>query len=297
VDKKDMGIVIEFEEIGIKHRHKYEESLRASGMVSSEYSFFGLWGWRESEGTEIFFNEGICWLKNRRGILSPICSPEQDWTRVIPNYFPDGVELNDVPDELAFKLNSLLGAKIKELRSEWEYIYPVKDLIELKGMAYSPKRAHIKVFEKKYKYEYAPLLKEDFNELIEFQSEWIERHKGDRAPSVLYEEHQAIVNALENWNDFPLFGTCIKIDGRIIAYTIAEELDEETVDIRFEKAFSEYKGVYQFLNKTFLSRQAKNYIWVNREEDMGDDGLRKAKLSYHPVRYEKKYIVTIPPQR
>ena len=292
-----MGIVIEFEEIGIKHRCKYEESLKASGLVSSEYSFFGLWGWREPERTEIFFDEKICWLKNRRGVLSPICSPEQDWAKIISNYFPEGIELIDVPEYLAFKLGSLPSAHIKELRSEWEYVYPVKDLIDLKGIAYSQKRAHIKVFEKKYKYEYTPLLREDFDELIKFQSEWIERHKGDRAPSVLYEENIAIMNALENWNDFPFFGTCIRIDGHIAAYTIAEELGEEIVDIRFEKAFSEYKGIYQFLNKTFLSRQAKNYIWVNREEDMGDDGLRKAKLSYHPVNYEKKYIVNIPHQR
>ena len=285
--------MIEFKAIGIEHRNKYEEFLRASGIVSSEYSFMGVWGWRTPERAEICFDENICWLKNRRGILSPVCNPDQDWEKIISRYFPDGVEFNVVPESLALKLSSIMGASIEELRSEWEYVYRVDDLIELKGRSYSQKRAHIKVFDEKYTKEYSPLLEEDFKELIIFQNEWLERNKGRIAESVLHDENEAIMSVLEYWNDFPLFGAYIRIEGRIAAYTIAEELNHETIDIRFEKAFSDYEGIYQYLNRTFLSRQAKNYIWVNREEDMGDPGLRKAKSSYHPARYEKKYLVII----
>jgi len=288
--------MIEFEEIEIKHRIKYEELLKASGIVSSKYSFLGLWAWREPESSEIFFDENLCWLKNRRGILSPICNPEQDWAKIFQEYFPEGIEIYDVPEDLTCKLSSLRGAQIKELRSEWEYVYAVKDLIELKGRSYSQKRAHIKIFEEKYENAYSPLLEEDFDELKKFQSEWILRQNGRIASSILDDENTAIMSVFENWADFPLFGACIKIEGRMVAYTIAEELNNETIDIRFEKAFAEYEGIYQFLNKTFLSRQAKNYIWVNREEDMGNEGLRKAKSSYHPIRFEKKYMVSIPPQ-
>jgi len=288
--------MLKFEKIDIKHRIKYEEFLNSSGIVSSEYSFLGLWAWKESEGAEIFFDENICWLRNRSGILSPVCNPGQDWGNIIPKYFPGGIELTDVPERLAFELNASRGAEIKEIRSQWEYVYNVKDLIELKGRAYSQKRAHVKIFEGKYKNAYFPLLEEDFDELIKFQKEWLIRQKGRIASSILDEENKAIMCVLENWDDFPLFGACIKIEGRIVAYTIAEELSYETIDIRFEKAFPEYEGIYQFLNKTFLSRQAKNYIWVNREEDMGDEGLRKAKSSYHPARFEKKYLVNIPPR-
>ena len=285
--------MIEFEEIDIKHRSKYEEFLATSGIVSCEYSFLGLWAWKESERGEVYFDNNICWLRNRRGVLSPICYPEQDWANVISQNFPDGVELYDVPEKLAFKLSSLRGAQVEELRTEWEYVYPVKELIELKGRCYSQKRAHVKFFEEKYRSKYASLIEEDFDELIKFQNEWLERHKNDIAASTLYEENQAIMKALENWNDFPLFGAYIRINGHIAAYTIAEELNSETIDIRFEKAFTEYEGIYQFLNRTFLSRQAENYIWVNKEEDMGDEGLRQAKLSYHPTHYEKKYLVSI----
>ena len=72
MDKKDMEIVAGFEKIDTRHRDKYEKFLTESGIVSSEYSFFALWGWREPERTEIFLHENICWLKNRRGILSPV---------------------------------------------------------------------------------------------------------------------------------------------------------------------------------------------------------------------------------
>jgi hypothetical protein len=76
-----------------------------------------------------------------------------------------------------------------------------------------------------------------------------------------------------------------------VAYTIAEELSADTLDIRFEKADNDYVGVYQALNRLFLERQGARYAWVNREEDMGSAGLRKAKTSYHPLRFLKKYYL------
>ena len=114
----------------------------------------------------------------------------------------------------------------------------------------------------------------------------------------LDEEDRAIRRALERWDDFPFLGALLRADGTTIGYTIAEELDAETLDIRFEKASGDYTGSYQALNQLFLQNQGADYAWVNREEDMGDPGLRAAKLSYHPTRLLKKYRVEIlPPQR
>ena len=83
------------------------------------------------------------------------------------------------------------------------------------------------------------------------------------------------------------------MEDEIVAYTIAEELDAQTLDIRFEKALGEYTGSYQAINQLFLKNQGTSYTWVNREEDMGEPGLRNAKLSYNPVRMLEKYRVTL----
>ena len=97
--------------------------------------------------------------------------------------------------------------------------------------------------------------------------------------------------AFKYWNDFPFTGGVLKVDGKIIGYIIAEELDGEIIDTRFEKAFISYSGSYQALYYLFLQRQASKYVFVNREEDMGMEGLRVAKMSYRPSCFVKKYRI------
>ena len=89
-----------------------------------------------------------------------------------------------------------------------------------------------------------------------------------------------------------LKGGAILVDNKLIAYTVAEKISEDMVIIHFEKGSQEYKGVYQAINQMFLEHSCKDFKTVNREQDLGDKGLRKAKLSYNPVDFIKKYKVT-----
>jgi len=84
------------------------------------------------------------------------------------------------------------------------------------------------------------------------------------------------------------------VDGAMVAYTVAEKLTEDSMVIHFEKGDTQYKGVYQAINQMFLAHSASQYKFVNREQDLNDEGLRKAKLSYHPVEFVFKYRVTLP---
>ena len=164
-------------------------------------------------------------------------------------------------------------------------------LVALKGGKYVHKRAHVRSFLETYRWEYVPLLPEDFPELLAFQAEWCRRRDADNNP-MLRAEDRAIRRALEAWEDLPLTGAMLRVDGIAVACTIAEELSPDTIDIRFEKAFGdEYTGIYQALNCLFLERQGRSYRQVNREEDMGSPGLRDAKLSYHPDSFIKKYRI------
>jgi hypothetical protein len=88
-------------------------------------------------------------------------------------------------------------------------------------------------------------------------------------------------------------GGAILVDGAMAAYTVAEALTNETVVIHFEKGNTRYKGIYQAINQMFIAHSARHFSLVNREQDLGDPGLRKAKQSYHPAEFLKKYRVTL----
>ena len=277
---------------------RYVTLYKACPVKASEYSFFSLWGWLDTNPIDAAWCDGLCWLRSR-GHKSGICSPigdwhAVDWAQVLARHFTPGDVLFDIPETLAqLMADAVPSLLVTEDRNEWEYVYSVPELIALKGNKYSQKRAHVKSFLSNYSWEYVPLLPEDFPELLEFQREWCVRHDCANVPA-LRAEDQAIQYALERWEDFPFMGALLQADGKTIGYTVAEELDGKTIDIRFEKAFNEYSGSYQALNQLFLERQGSKYAFVNREEDMGNPGLRNAKMSYHPVAFVKKYSVEFP---
>ncbi|MGD9333090.1 MAG: phosphatidylglycerol lysyltransferase domain-containing protein, partial [Desulfobacterales bacterium] len=96
------------------------------------------------------------------------------------------------------------------------------------------------------------------------------------------------------WDSFPeLLGGAIVVDDMIVAYTIAEPLDGDTVVIHFEKGCPAHKGIYQAINQMFLESLEGRFRYVNREQDLGDEGLRKAKMSYHPVKFNQKYRIAL----
>ncbi|MDR2175163.1 MAG: phosphatidylglycerol lysyltransferase domain-containing protein [Synergistaceae bacterium] len=293
---------MDFVPLALSDRERYSALYSRCSEACSQYSFFALWGWNQTDPIELAWPEDspLCWIRSggqKDGLLAPV----GDWASVgwTEEFRRVGALLSgaglprrllDVPESLVRALPGDLLAKLTltELRDEWEYIYSVPELVGLKGGKYAAKRAHIKTFFENCEWEYRPLLPEDFPELLAFQSEWCARRDCAENP-LLCAEDLAVRRALEFWDVLPLTGATLSVNGKVAAYTIGEELSPDTIDIRFEKAGSEYAGIYQALNKLFLERQGQAYQWVNREEDMGSEGLRKAKLSYHPGRFLKKY--------
>ena len=112
--------------------------------------------------------------------------------------------------------------------------------------------------------------------------------------TILSAENRSVHKVLKHWDDLQgLTGGVIQVDDLIVAYTIAERLSPDTIVIHYEKGCPDYKGVYQAINQMFLAHLNGQYQWVNREQDLGEEGLRKAKLSYNPVEFLKKYRVTV----
>jgi hypothetical protein len=129
--------------------------------------------------------------------------------------------------------------------------------------------------------------------VLNMQTEWCRWHDCEQSEALLA-ENDAVARVLAHWNDIPgLCGGIIRIDGVPVAYTLAEPLNSDTLVIHFEKAANGVKGAYQAINYLFCNDVGKNFLYINREQDLGDEGLRRAKLSYHPVDFTRKCAVIV----
>jgi len=217
----------------------------------------------------------------------------KNWKDILKKLFPEGAEFNRVPEKLTRILQEQLGNMIDvdDQRSEWEYLYSAKELINLSGNKFHRKKNLLNQF-LKYNPVYEEINSENIGEIMDFQSEWYKSRNRDKFKGLMA-ENIAIERVLSNWERLPgIMGGVLRIDGKLVAYTIAEDICDGNVIIHFEKGFhlDKYKGVYQGINQIFL-KNSKAFNFVNREQDMGLDGLRQAKMTYNPAFYMKKYIV------
>lgn len=292
---------LNFHRLTISDRDSYKDCFRQCSEQASDYSFINLFAWDHYRHYDIAFESDLCWLRVNNpteSYWSPVGSwIDRDWEKILSEIFPEGIVLERVPEKLAVQLKGLLGERIslEEERSEWEYIYDVKDLIELKGNRLHKKKNLLNQFRSNFDWRYKDVDLSDVRMILEMQKIWCEWKNCDGSPG-LKAEHDAIKKILEYWEDLPgLIGGTLFVGDEMVAYTIGEALDKETVIIHFEKGLGDYKGVYQAVNKLFLERSAVQFQWVNREQDMGNEGLRKAKMSYEPHHFLKKYLLSWKP--
>ncbi len=176
------------------------------------------------------------------------------------------------------------------LRDAADYIYTVQDLSTLAGRKFQPKRNLVSRFMKNYAWSYEDITAQNINECEAMSKEWcILNHCAENGS--LEMETTVVSRMLGLYFELGLKGGLLRVDGRVVAFTIGEPLNEDTFIVHIEKAFTEYQGAYQMINQQFIQRQAAGFTYVNREDDAGDPGLRKAKESYHPVFMQEKYLV------
>lgn len=174
-----------------------------------------------------------------------------------------------------------------------DYIYLRTDLATLKGKKYQPKRNHINRFKAAYpNYEYKELTAELVPECLRLESMWCKAN--DCAENeALMAERRSMTDALKHINELDLRGGVLHVNGEIVAFTFGAPINNETFDTCVEKANTDIEGAYAMINNEFANRIPEQYIYINREEDLGLEGLRKAKLSYYPETLLEKYIVEL----
>lgn len=184
--------------------------------------------------------------------------------------------------------------KIEYNRDEANYVYETEKLIQLSGKKYHGKKNHINKFKKVYAdWQYEDITPDNLDECIEMAYAWRKENNCDENESKRI-EFCVTLNALKKLNELELIGGLIRAEGKVVAITVGEALTEDTFVIHIEKAYADVDGAYAMINREFLAHHASEYQYVNREEDTGAEGLRKAKLSYKPVfMVESGYVTRV----
>lgn len=205
------------------------------------------------------------------------------------------VEIHRVPEVITEKIrdnNTLsdLNINVSEDRNNWDYVYDREAIINLAGNKHRQNRRWLNKFLNSYNYEFHLLGDEWIEKTKELQLKWC-LQKGCDEDESLMEEQRAINEALDNFNQLDFMGGILCVKGECVGYTFGEMLNSDTLVIHIEKAHMEYEGSYQAINNLFLKNCCKNAKFVNREQDLGISGLRRAKESYKSHHMVKKSII------
>lgn len=290
-------MLMSFQPIDLSLRETHAAFFNATPRRAADYTFTNLWGWAEVYGLEWAQQHGLMWVRQtKRGDMpiSRLWAPLGDWSAAdwdaIVAETPAGTLWDRVPVELADTLAQRFPDRvtIEETTEQWEYLYESQALATLSGNKLHKKRNHVNGYMKAYGEDYRELTLADMDAVLALQHDWCRWRECEKSPSLMAES-EVTLRVLTHWADLPnLMAGALFVKDLMVAFTVAEPLDAETLVIHFEKGRPEYRGVYQAINATFAARRAPDFRLLNREQDAGEDGLRQAKESYYPCDYLKK---------
>lgn len=168
-------------------------------------------------------------------------------------------------------------------RDYFDYIYLREDLQTLKGKKWQAKRNHINKFKKQYEYTYIPITPEIVPQCMALERKWVRANENEENTEELSNEHRSMTFAMHHFKELELFGGAIVVEGAIVAFTYGSPINYQTFGVHVEKADTNYEGIFSLINQEFVSHIPEQYVYINREEDLGIPGLRQSKLSYNPV--------------
>lgn len=295
----DLNMFPNFEALSLKHQPLIEDFLRSHPPEISEMTFTNLYIWRYYYQFQVSMHKGFLTFLAQPPETPPFFFPPLgkgdlfSWAYDCLDFLKArGVppRLNRIPESILKELSSLLDVKTFFDRNNSDYVYLTQNLIRLSGNRYHTLKNHINRFTKKYAWEYLPMTPELIAECLDLQEEWCRLKQCIESPSLLSEE-QAIIEALTHIDLLNYKGGVIRIQGKVEAFTMGELLNPQTVVIHVEKGNPKLPGLYPLIQQQFLDQEWSQILYVNREQDLGIQGLRKAKSSYHPEFMINKYMV------
>jgi hypothetical protein len=287
---------LEFTPIDLGRQRDYRQRLRQCTQIASDYSFINIWSWQQEYGLQWAWQDQLVWI--RQSSPKPaLWAPVGDWSAVTwSDAMAQAQEVCScmirIPEKLLEHWQGHLSdaVRITEAREHWDYLYARHDLANLKGNRFHKKKNLVNQFKKKYEHTYLPMGQEMVLYALEMQNNWC-KWRDCENHDTLAAENRAIAKVLRNWLSLEgITGGALRVEEELASYTIAEFMPDNTLLIHFEKGDPDFKGSYQAINQLFVSRaEGQQFDLVNREQDLGDEGLRKAKMSYHPVDFVRKF--------
>ncbi|NLV60011.1 MAG: DUF2156 domain-containing protein [Spirochaetales bacterium] len=202
-------------------------------------------------------------------------------------------QLECVPTKEAKALEAM-GYTIEHTRNLDDYLYESEKLIKLGGRKLQAKRNHISQFERAYTYSVRHLSTQEMREecYTMASTTWLDAQES--TTKEIQDELVALRNTFDNWDELGFVGMLVCVDHHLTAFTVGEIIDNDMAIVHFEKGDTSYIGIYSVINQLFCSQYLSDVKYVNRQEDAGVPGLRKAKESYRPDLMVEKYRVTRP---
>jgi len=269
-----------------------------SGRRNCNYNFANLVGWKFLFNTEVCVLDSAVVLRytfdGQRAYM--VCTSDALSQELIEALLDDSngdltlIGLEDSQVAQLSIINYPLSINIEPDRNQYDYVCHRTDLATLHGRHLDGKRNHIHRFRAKHPdFEYRPLTPELFDECRRLTAIWQEEKKqsdsdngNDNKIEIIDAEKQVMETIFSNWDALGMIGGSIFVDGRMVTFTYGAAVTTDTFDVCVEKADRHVEGAFAIINQQFAEHLPEQYIYLNREEDMGIPGLRKAKLSYHP---------------
>ena len=289
----------DFKPIEIQDKPLFDEFLRKDPPRISELTFTNLFIWRH--------HYRPVWLQWNECLLI-IFHPQTGTTYGLAPFGPGDKKsaLDVLSEEIAKQTSDVRICRVEEEfiknhidpakyavvndRDNSDYVYLTKDLIDLSGNKYHRKKNHLNQFIKNYAFEYHPLNTELVKRVLGMQEAWCRFRECVEKADLLAEDF-AVREALTGYEELGYQGGAILINSVVEAFSLGEPLNEDTAVIHIEKANPEIPGLYAAINQIFCLNAWPEVTYINREQDMGVEGLRKAKESYYPHHMVDKYTL------
>jgi len=290
--------MLSFKKVALEDKDWVEKCMKAAGFRGSEFTFSNLFNWRDGYELTIAGFEGFLLIKSGSGDDASYMYPigEGDMAAAVQAIRDDAAQngivfsMYGIPEERIEEVQCLLGDEydIEPVRDNFDYIYTRESLATLSGKKLHGKRNHINKFLSLYPdWSVEAINADNIGEAWKMNLEWCSRQ--ECVSHSLKKESCAVENAFANFFELGLTGAMLKVNGNVVAYTMGNEVTDDTFVVHIEKAFTDTEGAYTMINREFVKMLPEKYLYINREDDVGDPGLRKAKESYRPAMMYERY--------